>query len=210
MSLEQLRRAIHAPVTSVHQWAVLVVLGDSANETGGQCFPSQSRIARLTHLSERHVRRVLADLIASGLVRVVTPYSGTTSARYQLNLPRTDRPDGESSPDQQTGQERTLDRTGVPVDRTTSPAIPPNPSETLRGAGAHARDARAAQTGNGTGPDDRSWLPPPSTPEQLSEFRQRLDAEREQRQARALAASQTADPAPETGEVISAVRPLAP
>lgn len=72
---------------------VLVALADMADEAGS-CFPSQARIATMTGLGERTVRRSLCQLEELGLISRLARYGGTDgrkSDRYVLavgkNLP---------------------------------------------------------------------------------------------------------------------------
>jgi Helix-turn-helix domain len=87
VSLEQSRRAWAVPDMAPLPRLMLLALADLANDAGGQCFPSQATLARQTGISDRHVRNLLADLIAAGHVTLVRKATGSTSASYQLTLP---------------------------------------------------------------------------------------------------------------------------
>jgi Helix-turn-helix domain len=47
---------------------VLVALANFADENGEHCFPSQARLARMTGLTERGIRKALAELERLGLI----------------------------------------------------------------------------------------------------------------------------------------------
>lgn len=67
---------------------VLVTLADFADENGS-CFPSHKRLAAMTGLSERTVRRHIADFATRGLLRIVPTFrsdGSQTANRYVLNL----------------------------------------------------------------------------------------------------------------------------
>lgn len=65
---------------------VLLAMCDWANETG-ICFPSIPTVAHKTSISPRHCQRIMAGLIADGLIAVVgNPQGGTGSRRYQVNM----------------------------------------------------------------------------------------------------------------------------
>lgn len=95
MSFEQLRRAWKAPAEGPAERLVLLALADQARDDG-LAEVSQMTLAGLTSLSDRHVRRVLTDLIATGLVSVTSGKGGRTLSRYQLHLPQPDTTSGHS------------------------------------------------------------------------------------------------------------------
>lgn len=72
--------------------AVLVALANAANHHSGLCFPSISRLAHETELSERAVRKALADLCDQGLiVRERTRNLDGTFGRYHYRFPQVER-----------------------------------------------------------------------------------------------------------------------
>jgi hypothetical protein len=95
MSVQALTWALDYPAASTTHKVVLLVLANYADDDGG-CFPGQARIARQTVLSERGVRKVLAELEAAGLIRREHRYregqGGRTSDRIYLAL------DGNAAP----------------------------------------------------------------------------------------------------------------
>ena len=65
---------------------VLLAMCDWANDAG-ICFPSIPTVAHKTSISPRHCQRIMAMLIADGLISVVgNPQGGTGSRRYQVNM----------------------------------------------------------------------------------------------------------------------------
>jgi DNA-binding MarR family transcriptional regulator len=89
VSVEALTWALDYPAASTTHKVVLLVLANYADADGG-CFPGQARIARQTVLSERGVRKALAELEAAGLIRREHRYregqGGRTSDRIYLAL----------------------------------------------------------------------------------------------------------------------------
>jgi hypothetical protein len=70
MSLRAMTWALEqAPVTDPTQALVLVALADSAQEDGRNAWPSQATLARRARVSDRSVRRILAQLEADGVIR---------------------------------------------------------------------------------------------------------------------------------------------
>ena len=65
---------------------VLLAMCDWASDAG-ICFPSIPTVAYKTSISPRHCQRIMAVLIADGLISVVgNPQGGTGSRRYQVNM----------------------------------------------------------------------------------------------------------------------------
>lgn len=65
---------------------VLLAMCDWANDAG-TCFPSIPTVAYKTSISPRHCQRIMAVLIADGLISVVgNPQGGIGSRRYQVNM----------------------------------------------------------------------------------------------------------------------------
>ncbi len=86
MSIEGIKAAFASPVASPTQKAVMVVLGNYANQDH-ECWPSIATIMGCTAFSERTVRSALRSLEASGLIvrRDRTNARGqTTSSSYFL------------------------------------------------------------------------------------------------------------------------------
>lgn len=68
---------------------LLVALADFADD-GGRCWPSVPRLAAMTGLGERSVRRLLPDLVAAGLVAV--EHQQGRNNRYTLQVGSTPEP----------------------------------------------------------------------------------------------------------------------
>ncbi|WP_419607742.1 helix-turn-helix domain-containing protein, partial [Thiolapillus sp.] len=66
---------------------VLVALAEHVSGEGRECWPSVSRLARMTGCAERTVQRALRTLEAAGLIRV--EQRAGRPALYSLNLPPT-------------------------------------------------------------------------------------------------------------------------
>jgi Helix-turn-helix domain len=58
-----------AQVTDPTQALVLVALADNAQDDGRNAFPSQATLARRARVSDRTIRRILAQLEADGVIR---------------------------------------------------------------------------------------------------------------------------------------------
>jgi hypothetical protein len=65
---------------------VLIVLAQYANDTGGDCWPSQMTISRKARMTENGVRNILRRLEDRGHLQVLHPQVGRRSARYQIVL----------------------------------------------------------------------------------------------------------------------------
>lgn len=86
-----------------------LALADFANDEG-ECWPSQTALARKARCTQRHVRDVLSEMMEDGMVLLVSPSNGKTSHRYRL-LARNSVPPRNST----TGREEVRDReTGNP------------------------------------------------------------------------------------------------
>lgn len=65
--------------------SVLLKLADCASDDGSRCYPSISRIAEETELSQRTVSRSIKNLSKIGVVEVVKIGSGTRASEYRIN-----------------------------------------------------------------------------------------------------------------------------
>ncbi len=71
---------------------VHLALADFADDQG-VCWPSQKRISDKCKSSERHVRRVIKQMIDDGQILLVEKSNGvTTNNKYRLLMDRTSRP----------------------------------------------------------------------------------------------------------------------
>lgn len=71
---------------------VHLALADFADDSG-LCWPSQKRIADKCKSSERHVRRIIKEMMIDGQILLVEKSNGvTTNNKYRLMLDRTSRP----------------------------------------------------------------------------------------------------------------------
>lgn len=86
---------------------VHLALADFADDQG-VCWPSQKRISDKCKSSERHVRRIIKQMIEDGQILLVEKSNGvTTNNRYRLLMDRTSRPAldiGQDLQDMLTGQ----------------------------------------------------------------------------------------------------------
>jgi hypothetical protein len=62
-----------APAADVEEWAVLVVMAESADDDGCNAFQSTKTIAKRTRLSERTVQRRMDEMEARGVTRLGDP-----------------------------------------------------------------------------------------------------------------------------------------
>jgi hypothetical protein len=121
-----------------HEKFVLLMLANYCDAEGGSCFPSISRLAADTGISESSVKRALRNLKSySGLIQV-TPGGGVRSNRYQLataliaqfaaaNTPVTLTPVSvdPGQPDPPPGSHRPPTQVTVTHDPTKEPTIEP-------------------------------------------------------------------------------------
>ena len=68
---------------------ILILLANNANDETGDCFPSQSYLAKRSGLSLGHVNRVIKRLKSEGFVDIIPQYrddGGRRSNRYRLYM----------------------------------------------------------------------------------------------------------------------------
>ncbi len=71
---------------------VHLALADFADDQG-VCWPSQKRISDKCKSSERHVRRIIKQMVDDGQIMIVEKSNGvTTNNKYRLLMDRTSRP----------------------------------------------------------------------------------------------------------------------
>lgn len=71
---------------------VHLALADFADDQG-VCWPSQKRISDKCKSSERHVRRIIKQMIEDGQILLIEKSNGvTTNNKYRLLMDRTSRP----------------------------------------------------------------------------------------------------------------------
>lgn len=88
MSIVAINTVLKSSISlSSSETMVLVVLASYADDRGGNCWPSQSTIAREARMVPKGVRNILARLEARGLLSVLEEPSARRSARYQIALP---------------------------------------------------------------------------------------------------------------------------
>lgn len=128
-----------------HRKAVLLLLADWADESWS-CFPGQAKIAEVAEVSERTVRKAIADLEAASLIRRQARYHEgmRTSDRYWLN-PSSDQPAAGAG---------------------TDPATPVTPADPAPTTGRSRRDTPAAGAGypSGVTTSGTTSNPTPSAP----------------------------------------------
>lgn len=100
---------------------LLLALADHADDEGNNCWPSVEYLAWKTSLSERHVRRMLSDLRAQG---VLIPVDREAGGRHRSVVYRVDL---DVLPAQRPFER---DRKGI------------SPVEAARGANGHGRGVR--------------------------------------------------------------------
>ena len=106
MSFEAVEKvyALGTNATSSTEQAVLLALAYRQNNKTLKCYPSQTELVRMTHLSRSAINRSLNSLCAKGLLE--WDRGGRTGARgrygkilsnsYRLNLPETGKRNGKS------------------------------------------------------------------------------------------------------------------
>jgi hypothetical protein len=67
---------------------VLVALADFADVSEGVCYPPRSLVVKHTRLTDRCVRKILAALVARGLVSVVKASTPRRQPTYQIHFDR--------------------------------------------------------------------------------------------------------------------------
>ena len=68
---------------------ILILLANNSNDETGDCFPSQTYLAKRSGLSRGHVNRIIKRLEAGNLVDIIPQYrddGGRRSNRYRLNM----------------------------------------------------------------------------------------------------------------------------
>ena len=99
------------------QLLLLLALADFANDSG-YCFPTQKTLAEKCRCTERHVRSLMKNLVADGVVRVI---ENGGNNRYQL------LPVGHLSTGTPVPPENISAGTTVPTDRNPSSGSTGNP-----------------------------------------------------------------------------------
>ena len=60
-----------------------LALADFAND-GGECWPSQTTLAKKARCTDRHVRDTVSQMVSDGYVEIVEMSNGISSHRYKL------------------------------------------------------------------------------------------------------------------------------
>ena len=69
-----------------HLKYVAIALADHAHADGSEARPSQAYLAEKTGLSDRQVRRTLADLVAAGVIQIQRPAGRNRATTYRFVL----------------------------------------------------------------------------------------------------------------------------
>ncbi len=88
MSIRMISAAIDLELSPSDK-LILILLANNANDETGDCFPSQSYLAKRSGLSLSTVNRVIKRLETVGLVDIIPQYrddGGRRSNRYRLNM----------------------------------------------------------------------------------------------------------------------------
>ena len=88
MSIRMISAAIDLDLSPSDK-LILILLANNANDETGDCFPSQSYLAKRSGLSLGHVNRVLKRLKSEGFVDIIPQYrddGGRRSNRYRLYM----------------------------------------------------------------------------------------------------------------------------
>ena len=88
MSIRMISAAIDLDLSPSDK-LILILLANNANDETGDCFPSQSYLAKRSGLSRGSVNRVIKRLVIAGLVDIIPQYrddGGRRSNRYRLNM----------------------------------------------------------------------------------------------------------------------------
>lgn len=149
MSSDALMWAKRVRVGDSTRKAILLVLADYADEAGS-CFPSQTTIGAQAEVSERSVRRVMAELEERGVLRREHRsggHYGRTSDRIFLNLDwggdsgaacvATPPPD-DLQPDTLAGSDRSATASASGQTVTGNSNLQPDPQSTQPATGDHA------------------------------------------------------------------------
>ena len=126
MSYQLITQVWHLKLAPTQQ-LVLMAMADYANDDGGNCFPSQPRLAWKTGLSKSTIVRTIDILIAMRILLVVRPATNKAPARYQLCLdmgemkaPYEDSRDSTVLP-----QDESRDSTVTPLDESRDSTVTP-------------------------------------------------------------------------------------
>ena len=88
MSIRMISAAIDLDLSPSDK-LILILLANNANDETGDCFPSQTYLAKRSGMSRGSVNRVLKRLEGVGLVDIIPQYrddGGRRSNRYRLNM----------------------------------------------------------------------------------------------------------------------------
>jgi len=88
MSIRMISAAIDLDLSPSDK-LILILLANNANDETGDCFPSQSYLAKRSGLSLGHVNRVIKRLKSDGFVEIIPQYrddGGRRSNRYRLYM----------------------------------------------------------------------------------------------------------------------------
>jgi hypothetical protein len=69
-----------------HLKYVAIALADHAHADGGEARPSQAFLAEKTGLSDRQIRRTLADLVEAGVIQIQRPAGRNRATTYRFVL----------------------------------------------------------------------------------------------------------------------------
>ncbi len=138
--------------------SVLLCLANFADDDGGNCYPGEARIARMTRKSERQVRRVLRRLEVDGWMRILQRGNGAGNfTEYLIDADYLREKGGHSVPLSAQGKRRTFptkkadtgnkkaDISGSPLfGSIKDPPENPSPPNPLAGEGEGERKIRMA------------------------------------------------------------------
>jgi len=87
MSIEAMAYVKTLTITKPAQKLVMLLIADRISNETGECFPGQKRLAKEASMTERYVRRILGDLVKSGLLSSRYRYGENgkrTTSAYEL------------------------------------------------------------------------------------------------------------------------------
>ena len=90
MSLEAQAVVWALEIPHSHKFVALA-LADHAHRDGSEARPSQSLLAKKTSLSDRHVRRIIRDLLEWGVIKIQRPAGQHRATTYQIVMNPPDR-----------------------------------------------------------------------------------------------------------------------
>lgn len=90
MSIEAQAVVWRLDIPHAHKFVALA-LADHAHKDGSEARPSQFLLSKKTNISDRHIRRILRDLLEWGVIKIQRPAGQHRATTYQIVMNFPDR-----------------------------------------------------------------------------------------------------------------------